>query len=40
MGIAYFPVALGSPGPLDKKMPSGLYPSISFDLVSAGTTII
>ena len=23
IGIAYFPVAAGSPGPLDKKIPSG-----------------
>ena len=40
MGMAYLPVALGSPGPFDKKIPSGLYSSISFDLVSAGTIII
>ena len=31
IGMAYLPVALGSPGPFDKKIPSGLYSSISFD---------
>ena len=28
-GIIYFPVALGSPGPLDKNIPLGLYSIIS-----------
>ena len=32
IGIAYFPVAAGSPGPLDKKIPSG----VSFIIFSAG----
>ena len=37
--MAYLPVALGSPGPFDKKIPSGLYSNISPDVVFAGTTI-
>ena len=32
IGIAYFPVAAGSPGPFDKNTPSGL----SFIIFSAG----
>ena len=32
IGIAYLPVAAGSPGPFDKKTPSGL----SFIIFSAG----
>ena len=40
IGNAYFPVALGSPGPLDRKIPSGLNSSIFFDPVFAGTIVI
>ena len=39
VGIAYLPVAFGSPGPFDKKIPFGLYSNISPDEVFAGTTI-
>ena len=39
-GIIYFPVALGSPGPLDKNIPLGLYSIISLKDVVAGTTFI
>ena len=37
---AYFPVAAGSPGPLDKKIPSGFNLVILSALVSHGTTVI
>jgi hypothetical protein len=37
--IAYFPVRSGSPGPLDKKTPSGFKASISLDEIIEGTTI-
>jgi len=40
IGTAYFPVAFGSPGPLDKKIPCGLSFIISIALVEAGTTIM
>jgi len=33
ISIAYFPVAAGSPGPLDKKMPFGFNFIMSFALV-------
>ena len=39
-GIIYFPVSLGSPGPLDKNMPLGLYSIICLKGVVAGTTFI
>ena len=39
-GIIYFPVALGSPGPLDKNIPLGLYSIICLKDVVAGTTFI
>ena len=38
IGIAYFPVAAGSPGPFDKNIPSGFKFNISFALVLHGTT--
>ena len=37
--MAYFPVAAGSPGPLDKKMPSGLNLIISLASILQGITI-
>ena len=40
VGTAYLPVALGSPGPLDKKTPSGSILMISCASVEAGTTTI
>ena len=39
MGIAYFPVAAGSPGPLDKKTPFGFNLIISFADVLQETTV-
>ena len=39
IGIAYFPVAAGSPGPLDKKMPCGFNFNIFSALVLHGTTV-
>ena len=39
VGIANFPVALGSPGPLLKKIPFGFNLKISLALVVAGTTV-
>ena len=39
MFIAYFPVAAGSPGPFDKKMPSGFNLIISLASKLQGTTI-
>ncbi|MNT85450.1 hypothetical protein D3C72_2256180 [compost metagenome] len=38
-GTAYSPVAAGSPGPFDRKMPSGLSARMSSALVDAGTTV-
>ena len=38
-GTAYFPVAAGSPGPLDKKIPSGLCARTSSAELEAGKTI-
>ena len=40
MGIAYLPVAAGSPGPFDKKIPSGFSFKISLLEVLAGTIFI
>jgi hypothetical protein len=37
--IAYFPVAAGSPGPFDKKMPLGFNFNISFAAVLQETTV-
>ena len=37
--IAYFPVAAGSPGPFDKKIPFGLSFKISFALVLHEITV-
>ena len=37
MGIAYLPVAAGSPGPFDKKIPSGFSFKIFWHEVLAGT---
>jgi hypothetical protein len=37
--IAYFPVRSGSPGPLDKKTPSGFKARISLAIVVEGTTV-
>ena len=37
--MAYLPVAAGSPGPLDKKMPFGFKPSIFSALVLQETTV-
>ena len=37
--IAYIPVAAGSPGPLDKKIPFGFNSNISFALVWQETTV-
>ena len=37
--MAYFPVAAGSPGPFDKKIPLGLSLRISFALVLHGTIV-
>ena len=39
IGIAYFPVAAGSPGPLDKKIPLGFNFKISFALVLQETIV-
>ena len=39
ISIAYFPVAAGSPGPLDKKTPFGFNFKISAALVLHGTTV-
>ena len=39
MGTAYLPVAAGSPGPFDKKIPSGFKSRISSALVEAGITV-
>ena len=38
-GTAYSPVAAGSPGPLERKMPSGLSARMSAADVCAGTTV-
>src|SRR5258707_576114 len=38
-GTAYSPVAAGSPGPLERKMPSGLSARISAADVCAGPTV-
>src|ERR1700731_4227170 len=38
-GTAYAPVAAGSPGPLERKMPSGLSARMSAASVRAGTTV-
>ena len=37
--IAYFPVAAGSPGPLDKKIPLGFNFNISLAVVLHDTTV-
>ena len=39
IGTAYSPVAAGSPGPLDRNTPSGLWPSTSLAVAEAGTTV-
>ena len=39
IGTAYTPVAAGSPGPFDRKMPSGACAMISSKLAVAGTTV-
>ena len=39
ISIAYFPVAAGSPGPLDKKIPFGFNLRISLALVLQETTV-
>ena len=39
ISIAYFPVAAGSPGPLDKKIPFGFNLRMSFALVLHETTV-
>ena len=39
IGIAYFPVAAGSPGPLDKNIPSGFNSKISLALVLHETIV-
>ena len=39
IGIAYFPVAAGSPGPLDKNIPLGFNFIISLALVLQETTV-
>ena len=39
IGIAYLPVAFGSPGPFERKTPFGLYSSIFSAYVLAGTKI-
>ena len=39
IGIAYLPVAAGSPGPLDKKIPLGFNFIISKALVLHETTV-
>ena len=39
IGIAYFPVAAGSPGPLDKNIPLGLSLRILSALVLHGTIV-
>ncbi len=38
-GTAYSPVAAGSPGPLERKMPSGCMARMSSALAVAGTTV-
>ena len=38
-GTAYSPVAAGSPGPFDRKKPSGSCAMISSKLAPAGTTV-
>ena len=38
--IAYLPVAAGSPGPFDKKMPSGFNLTISLAPRLQGTTTV
>ena len=38
-GTAYSPVAAGSPGPLDRKTPSGFRASMSSAVAVAGTTV-
>ena len=37
IGIAYLPVAAGSPGPFDKNIPSGFSSKIFWPEVLAGT---
>ena len=39
VGIAYFPVAAGSPGPLDKNIPSSFNSKISLALVLHETIV-
>ena len=39
IAIEYFPVAAGSPGPLDKKIPFGFKLSIFFAVVLQETTV-
>jgi len=39
ISIAYFPVAAGSPGPLDKKIPFGFNFSMSLALALHETTV-
>ncbi len=39
VGTAYAPVAAGSPGPLERKIPSGDYAYMSFAEADAGTTV-
>ncbi len=38
-GTAYSPVAAGSPGPLERKMPAGSSAMIALADVVAGTTV-
>ena len=38
-GTAYSPVAAGSPGPFERKTPSGLSASTSSAVAVAGTTV-
>ena len=38
-GTAYSPVAAGSPGPFDRKKPSGSWAMISSNEAVAGTTV-
>src|SRR5512146_541726 len=39
-GTAYCPVAAGSPGPFERKIPSGSWRRIASALASAGTTVM
>ena len=39
VGTAYLPVSAGSPGPFDRKTPSGFNARISSAVAVAGTTV-